>query len=409
MSAANPGLYVHVPFCSRKCAYCSFCSIPVDNGRPEDYIESIAAEAEMIAESDALGGRDFATAYIGGGTPSALPEDLFARLMDVILGAFDFIDAPEVTIEANPESLNRTVISAVAANPAGRLSLGAQSFSGDVLRVLGRGHEPQAVKRAVEAARDGGVRSISLDLIYGAPGETPDSWRDTVMSAISLAPEHISCYCLSVEEGTGLERSVATGDLEVTGDRDLEEMYGIAGAELSRAGYIHYEISNFAKPGSESRHNLNYWRRGEYVGLGPSAHSHVGGVRWGNLPDVKEYCSRPASRVGAAAWREEISVSQAIEERVMLALRTADGLDLRDIGVIGGDDAEEALAGAARPLVEEKVLALHGRTITIPHERWFVSDEIIARLLGAAELPCDEAWCVDTAADHKIRSTKHLR
>jgi oxygen-independent coproporphyrinogen-3 oxidase len=311
---------------------------------------------------------------------------MLERLLEMVLGSLSFAERPEVTVEANPESVEEDVLAALAAIPGGRLSLGGQSFCNDVLRTLGRGHDPQAVFRAADLARAAGISGLSLDLIYGIPGQTIECWTGTLRSAAALKPDHVSCYCLSLEAGTRLERAVRDGAARPVLDSAQRQMYEIARRELAGAGYSHYEISNFATPGRESRHNMGYWCRGEYRGLGPSAHSFLNGVRWGNVNDVDEYCRRLSAGRDVLAWSETLSLDQAVDETVMLALRTAGGLRLDRVMELGGGEMEEALVRAAEPLLQEEVLALSGRTLTIPHEHWFVSDEIIARLLEGRRL-----------------------
>jgi oxygen-independent coproporphyrinogen-3 oxidase len=382
MTPAGLGLYVHVPFCARKCAYCPFYSLPLESGSSFDYLRCVISEIEALAGDKRLLGRPLTTAYIGGGTPSVLGAGDLKVILDTISNCFA-CELRELTVEANPESLNLDVVSAISRAPGGRLSLGVQSFHDEQLRVLGRGHDARAAGRAAAMATEAGLGCVSMDLIYGVPGQTTRVWESTLDSALGLGAGHISCYCLSLEAGTPLARAVEEGDIRPLEESEQREMYNAARSVFRREGFEHYEISNFAKPGHESQHNLGYWRRGEYVGAGPSAHSFLEGVRWWNVNDVDEYCRRISAGHNPIARREQVTHEQAIDETVMLALRTSEGLPLDRIRDVGGENAEDALLASARPLVEEGVLAARGRALVIPHDHWFVSDEIIARLLEA--------------------------
>jgi oxygen-independent coproporphyrinogen-3 oxidase len=375
------GLYVHVPFCSAKCGYCAFYSIPIVPAALADYLTAVKLELRRAARDPSLGGRRFSTLYVGGGTPSVLPHRALEDLVLRALEAFDFEAGAEITIECNPESFDREHASLLARFPGARASIGAQSFSPSVLSVLGRRHDAGATARAVELARDAGVRNVSLDLIYGAPGETVQSWGETVERAVELGPEHVSCYCLSVERGTPLAGMVQSGALRVPDESVQAEMYGAAGAALTRAGYEHYEISNFAAPGFRSRHNAGYWRRGEYIGLGPSGHSFHDGVRWGNVDGLEEYCRRLGAGESPVAFRETVSGEQAFEEEVMLALRTSDGLSLKTLTERSGSARVGSLLAAAGPLLTGGILQRRGDVLRIAPRAYFVSDSIIAGLL----------------------------
>lgn len=375
------GLYVHVPLCSAKCRYCSFYSIPASQNLISDFISALKIEMGRVSNDPGLSGRRFGTLYIGGGTPSLLPAPVLEDLLDTALAAFDFEDDAEVTLESNPESFERGHARALGALNGGRLSLGAQSFCEGVLRTLGRRHDPGAIASSVELARSSGVRRISLDLIYGTPGETPECWGKTLNRAMDTGADHISSYCLSIEEHTPLGEAVASGAIAEPDGSTQREMYAYAVQALEAAGYERYEISNFARPGCRSRHNLGYWRRSEYLGLGPSAHSFLGCRRWGNVCDLGDYCGRLCGGRSPVAQLETISSTQAMEETVMLAMRTSDGLDLKALGTDFGAAVEEALLGEARPMIDEGALEMEYPRLRISPDHYFVSDAIVTRLL----------------------------
>ncbi len=375
------GLYVHVPFCSAKCRYCSFYSIPASQTLIGDFISALKIEVGRTSKDPGLSRRRFGSLYIGGGTPSILPAPVLEDLLETVLAAFNFEDEAEVTLESNPESFNRGQARALGALDGGRLSLGAQSFCEGVLRTLGRRHDPGAIASSVELARSSGVRRISLDLIYGTPGETPECWRKSLGRAMETGADHISSYCLSVERGTPLGEAVASGAIAEADGSTQREMYAFAVQALEAGGYERYEISNFARSGCRSQHNLGYWRRSEYLGLGPSAHSFLGGRRWGNVCDLSVYCGRLSCGGSPIAQLETVSSTQALEETVMLAMRTSDGLDMEALGTDFGAGVEEALLEEARPMISEEVLEMEYPRLRISPDHYFVSDAIVARLL----------------------------
>jgi oxygen-independent coproporphyrinogen-3 oxidase len=375
------GLYVHVPFCRSKCGYCAFYSVEPARGQVEAYLLAIEAEMKLVGRDPRVRNRRFATVYIGGGTPSTLAPEALAALLRQAFDHFEFLAQPEVTVEANPESAGCEFAAMAAGTPGCRVSLGAQSFCGDVLGVLGRIHSPEAVRRSFRILRDAGVQRINLDLIYGTPGETMQLWMKSLDETLDLNPDHISAYCLSIEDGTRLAELVESGSLQPPDEALQSDMYVAARERLEDGGFENYEISNFAKPAARSLHNQIYWRRGEYIGLGAAAHSFVDGVRRCNHYDVERYCRALSERGDPTAWRENVSQGQAVEETIMLALRTSDGIDLDALESAWGSDARADIVDRAAPLVLEGLTAISGSRLRITPRGYFVSDEIIARLL----------------------------
>lgn len=315
------GLYVHIPFCRAKCRYCDFSSASAGGDFAETesrYFDALAAEAAARS----VGWKEFDTVYIGGGTPSVLSAAALERMFLLLKSNFDLSAASEITVECNPESANSSKLDVLARLGANRLSMGAQSFDEETLRYLGRIHSATAVREAFAASRAAGFANIALDLIFGAPvggAETSarDSrlkkWRCDLENAVTLKPEHISVYALSIEDGTPL---AASGD--VISEDEQADMYALAREFLSSAGYVHYELSNFARPGKESRHNLNYWRLGRYLGLGAAAASFDGLSRRKNTSDTAAYIDKPAD---CAAERETLTGGQIASEKIVLGLR----------------------------------------------------------------------------------------
>jgi oxygen-independent coproporphyrinogen-3 oxidase len=327
-------LYIHVPFCARRCTYCDF-SIAVRSTTPvEEYLEALGRELEQTRSRAAAPPR---TVYLGGGTPSKLGGEGIARLAALIgRGA----GADEFTIEANPEDV--TAESARAWREAGinRISIGAQSFDDSVLAWMHRTHSAEAIPRAVRAAREGGIANISLDLIFSLPESLGRVWREDLARAVALEPGHISLYGLTVEEHTPLSRQILRGQSVAAPDLRYEEEYLLAHEVLGRAGYGFYEVSNASRPGREAVHNRAYWRRVPYLGLGPSAHSFDGKTRWWNEAAYAKWVDLLSSGESVVAGRETLNERDREMERLYLGLRTVDGID------VDGDLAERLLPRA---------------------------------------------------------------
>ena len=318
----NPlSLYVHVPFCASKCAYCDFASYPDRQGDWTRYFAALWAEIE--AWKPALAGYRVCTAFFGGGTPTLVPAAYIAETLERARAAVSFAPDAEITLEGNPGTLTPDKLTAYREAGVNRLSLGAQSFDDALLRSLGRIHTAAQIGEAVRMAREAGFANLNLDLMYALPEQTMDQWRDTLDNAIALGVEHVSAYSLIVEDGTPMALRLARGEAAVPDDDAVNAMQREAVARLARAGYGRYEISNYAKAGFECRHNMAYWSRGEYLGLGCAAHSLMGETRFANPASLEEYLA--GRRVPD---RQALTPADAMEETLMLATRTARGLDL---------------------------------------------------------------------------------
>ncbi len=319
------GLYIHIPFCKSKCLYCDFYSLPNSEEQMDRYTAALCAHLEEIAPHAALHTVD--TVYFGGGTPSYLGTKRLSTLLKRIKKLYHVEKNAEITLEANPESLSdaRTV-RALRRSGFNRISLGVQSADNRELYAVGRIHTFQQVEQSVAAVRKGRIKNLSLDLIYGLPGQTMESWQETVRKIAALQPEHLSCYGLKIEEGTPL---YAMQDKLTLADDDLQaDMYLWAAEYLSGLGYDHYEISNFAKNGHASRHNMKYWLLEEYAGFGPGAHSDFGDVRYAYVRDLSAYCECVESGTGELlSEQERIAPRDRDTEYIMLGLRTAHGID----------------------------------------------------------------------------------
>ena len=377
------GVYLHVPFCSVRCGYCDFntytlTELGADGASVATFAD--AALTELSFAGRVLDGQvpQVGTVFVGGGTPTMLsPADL-VRMLEGIGEVFGLAAGAEVTTEANPDSVTAEGLQALAEGGFTRVSLGMQSAVPHVLRVLERTHDPSNVSRAVAAARGAGLQ-VSLDLIYGTPGESDDDWRRSLDAAIALEPDHVSAYALVVEEGTKLAAQVRRGQVPAPEDDDEAAKYELADERLAGAGYGWYEVSNWARMESaRCRHNEGYWAGGNWWGIGPGAHSHVGGVRWWNVKHPNAYAGRLAAGVSPAAGRETLTDDQRYDERVLLGVRLVDGLpldELRDEGrhAVAGLVADGLVDGAAAVQRERVVLTRRGRLL---------ADTVVRRLLG---------------------------
>ncbi|WEK14425.1 MAG: radical SAM family heme chaperone HemW [Candidatus Microbacterium phytovorans] len=366
------GVYLHVPFCRVRCGYCDFntyTATELRGARQDEYADEVLREIALSADVLRARGplRPAATVFFGGGTPTLLPGDDLARMLDGIRTTFALTADAEVTVEANPDTVTPLLARRLKDAGVTRLSIGMQSAVPHVLAALDRTHDPAGVDAAVDAARRAGL-AVSLDLIYGAPGESLDDWRRSLESAVALDPDHISAYALIIEDGTKLERQIRRGEV-VAPDDDLQaDMYELADELLGGAGYSWYEVSNWAKaPGQRSRHNLAYWQGHDWWGYGPGAHSHIDGLRWWNVKHPAAYAQRVSSGTSPAAGRERPDAAARRLESVLLRSRISDGLAVSDL-TGGGRRAvasliADGLIDGAAAVRGRVVLTLRGRLL----------------------------------------------
>jgi len=381
--ARDFGVYVHVPFCRVRCGYCDFNTYTADEVRgvkQSDYagqaLIEIAHARDVLAATGAAP-RAVSTVFFGGGTPTLLPVSQLAQLLDGIRDAWGLAAGAEVTTEANPDSVEPDSLAALAEAGFTRVSFGMQSAVPHVLATLERTHDPERIPLVVEWARAAGLQ-VSLDLIYGTPGESLDDWRASLELALAQHPDHLSAYALIVESGTKLARQIARGEVAQPDDDLQADMYELADALLSDAGYDWYELSNWTTDAAHrSRHNLAYWTGQDWWGVGPGAHSHVGGVRWWNVKHPAAYAERIAAGVSPAAGRETLDEATRRTETVLLSSRVSDGLAISELDLPG----RGAVAGLIADGLIDGRAALNGRVVLTLSGR-LLADAVVRRLLG---------------------------
>lgn len=374
------GLYIHIPFCASRCIYCGFYSTTRLDLR-QQYVDALIRELVEVGQSKMSKDDSISTVYLGGGTPSQLTIPQLHQLLDAIYIYNKVESGAEVTIEMNPDDVSVPYADTLRQLGINRVSMGAQTFDDERLRWLNRRHTVAQVGQAVTILRAAGIRNISIDLMYGFPDETIDDFVRDIDEAIKLDVEHISAYCLMIEEGTELYRRY--GDKRVREYDDSKEeterkMYELLIDKLTAAGYEHYEISNFARPGFRSRHNSSYWTGVPYIGLGAAAHSFDGHLRSWNVSDIQQYIAA-VNRDERLNEEEELSATDFYNERVMLGLRTCEGVDLSALS----DDERNYCIQEAQPFLSDDILLLTDNRLVLTRKGLFVSDYVISSLMQA--------------------------
>jgi len=371
------GVYVHVPFCSVRCGYCDFntyTATELGGGASQaSYADTAILEIER-AGREHTGAPAVETVFFGGGTPTQLPSADLVRILDAIRRTFGLADGVEVTTEANPDSVTPESLATLRAGGFTRISYGVQSAVPHVLATLERTHDPAGVPQAVRWAREAGFEQLSVDLIYGTPGESVDDWRASIEQAIALEPDHISAYSLIVEDGTAFARKVRRGEVVMPDDDETADKYVLADELFSAAGLGWYELSNWATDdAAQCRHNVLYWHSDNWLGIGPGAHSHIGGERWWNVKHPAAYAQRLAAGESPRHDGETIDTATARMEQIMLETRLRTGLDLGSLG---------AAAGAAVPGVVSRGLATReGDRLVLTRTGRLLADAVVRELV----------------------------
>lgn len=372
------GLYVHVPFCPRKCGYCDFYSITPDDSLVAGYVDAVLSELDAVV---AEGRVRVETIFVGGGTPTFLPESPLARLMERLAQICRTHRVVEFSVEANPASLTEEKAFLLRQAGVNRISIGAQSFVVAELEALERLHRPEDVVAGVELVRRVGFEHLNLDLIFGIPGQTLDSWHQSLEAAIDLGPDHVACYGLTYEPGTPLALRRDSGQITAIDEEVETEMYIQAIDRLAEAGLRQYEISNFARPGGQCRHNLRYWRNQPGIGVGPAAASYLGGCRWRNVVSVEEYISRIQAGRSTAVDVECLAPVERAGEVAMLRLRTSEGIVCDEFRADTGYDAQELFAEVIRTHCGAGLLTANRDRIVLTRKGLPVADAIIRDFL----------------------------
>jgi oxygen-independent coproporphyrinogen-3 oxidase len=376
-----PSLYVHIPFCQRKCVYCDFYSIETVS-LMDSFLDAL--ETEIALAAPAGEGVSFDTLFFGGGTPSLLAPRELERIMRSFRSAFVIREDAEITLETNPGTVSPGKLRDYLSLGVNRLSIGIQSFDENELRFLGRIHDAGEAALCVGLARDAGCRNVSVDLMYSLPGQTEGEWERTLSKALALRPDHVSAYSLIVEDDTPLARMVSAKLVSPNPVEAEASLYERTMELMEEAGFEHYEVSSYARPGFRSLHNSAYWSHADYLGFGPSAHSfwRPGNgeppLRWANVPAVSRYCDSLRKGGSPVTMREEVTPAQMCNERIFLGLRSS-GVDLRGLGDEFGLPADRlALAGA---LVDDGAAVLEGGTLRLTARGYMLCDEIAARMM----------------------------
>lgn len=370
-------LYIHVPFCATRCIYCDFFS-NTEESYLERYLAALARE--MALRKEYLGGEAVETLYFGGGTPSRLSASAFGRIFDALALHFDLAHCVEVTLEANPDDVTAEYLSSLRPFPFNRVSMGVQSFHADDLRLLNRRHTREQALRAVSLCREAGLENISIDLIYGLPRQTVARWEENLEEALRLGVPHLSAYHLTYETGTPLYRMWQAGKVQPVTEEVSVALFTTLIDRLEAAGYLHYEISNFALPGCFSRHNSAYWNGTRYLGLGPSAHSYNGTERTWNVASLPIYII--GMEKGEPVWEQEsLDRTTRYNDYVITRLRTRWGISLSDLERTFGRDLRTYCLKQAAPSLKQGTLRLAGDRLTLTRAGLFISDGIMSDLL----------------------------
>jgi len=379
-SGKGLSVYAHVPFCKSKCPYCDFNSIESGNVPEKDYARALVEELGFILknEDSVITKGPLKTLYMGGGTPSLIEAKTAGVIIEGVFNAIPALKDVEITIEANPDTVNLEKLRGFRNAGINRISIGAQSFDDKSLRALGRTHDAAKSVLAVINAEKAGFENTGIDLIFGIPGQSLSSWQGTLKKTIELLPKHVSVYCLKIEEGTPFGEMRKKGKIKTMPEELEIEMYLAAIEMLKHAGYVHYEISNLSLPGFESRHNTNYWKGGDYIGLGAGAHSYCGrngwGKRWWNEKDPYLYMELARKGKSAIAGSEILAKEQAVAEGIFLGLRVIEGMDEKEFEARFGIRVGDAMD--VEGFITEGLLARQGGVLRLTQRGILLSNEV---------------------------------
>jgi len=370
-------IYIHIPFCKQKCSYCNFHFSTSLNFKDEMLD---AMKKEIFLRKDELQNKTLQSLYFGGGTPSVLSADEIKSLIDEVLRYFNFKNDIEITLEANPDDLDKNFLKGLSDSPVNRLSIGTQSFFDEDLKLMNRAHNASEAEGSIKRAQDFGFENLSIDLIYGSPTSNLEIWKENLNKTVALEIPHISSYALTVEPKTALENWVAKGKVLNPKEEEQNREFYYMIDFLKDHGFEHYEVSNFAKPGFYSRHNSSYWKYQEYLGIGPSAHSYNGtDVRSWNLANNQQYIKKLNSNI-LAKETEILSQQDQFNEMIMIGLRTVWGVDLDSLNQKFSENILERFNKEIQNKMEEGILKIDNNHLKIPEKHWFMADGIASDL-----------------------------
>jgi len=375
---SNPGLYIHVPFCTAICNYCNFNRGLFDGGLKTSYVAALLQEIRAGAFPARPLARAPDTLYFGGGTPSLLSPLEIEAVIRQCIRSLGLVEGAEVTLEANPESVDRDALEAFRAAGVNRLSFGVQSFRDDELVRLGRLHSAERAKQAVAMACDAGYDNVSIDLMMGLPGQDSAQWVESVEQALAVSPDHLSLYILEVYAHLPLKQEIDRHRWEVHSDEEVAEMYETAMAMLEGAGYEQYEISNVSRPGKRSRHNLKYWADGSWLGFGPGAHSTWDGTRWRNVSSTADYIERIAAAGSAMIDRRTLSADERLGDALFTGLRLSEGIDLAVLSDRYSTDVWGRFGARLRPFCDAGILAKHENRLHLTRAGMLLANEVMS-------------------------------
>lgn len=374
------GIYIHIPFCLSKCPYCDFNSIVMDSDLAEEYVKFLLKEIQNFSESQTE--KMFVeTVYFGGGTPSFLRTSQLADILATVFSSFEVKPDAEISLEANPGTLKKEKVEKLRKSGFNRASLGVQSFVDKELKILGRVHNNEQAIKSYKILRKY-FNNLSLDLIFGIPGQSLKTWRRNLNMALKLKPEHLSVYSLTIEEGTPFHYLWKQGKLSLPGEEETREMYLESINLLKAQGYRQYELSNFARKGFECQHNLRYWQGKEYIGFGAGAHSYFQEVRWGNIKDIKKYTEGCMKGTPIIDFKEKLTPSQKINEFIFLGLRMTEGIDLKKLKENLNFDLEKEKKMEISELIKGRFLKMGKNNLRLTKKGILVADSIIQKLVA---------------------------
>lgn len=381
MKKKPAGLYIHIPFCLKKCGYCDFYSLPLQSpAQLQSYTDAIRLEIEKLATlfSDSI----ILSIYLGGGTPSLLGLEQLQSIVEAVAYNFNVSSNAEISLEMNPATRREGFLRGILAAGVNRISLGIQSFSPEELRVLGRVHGYYEIMQSIEALHKEGCQNFNLDLIYGIPGQSLESWQRSLELAVSCGPQHISAYLLQLDESTAMARAIENAQIELPGEESENAMYHLALDYLPEKGFKHYEISNFCQDGFECRHNLNYWCGRDYIGIGAGAVSCIDRQRYRNRPFLEGYLmSMEAGREAPVEILEQMSAEEKMREEIILALRLCDGIDLAQFAARYQLDFRERFAVEIEDAEQKGLLKLENDRLCLTRRGYFLSNQVFCRFI----------------------------